>query len=155
MLTNKPRHNAVVAGEGLGELVEDAEAAQPAARDVQGRVEFVQVPAQTVLDPGALADQVAAVIDQQPHLAGWAVELGDWQVVVAQRGHRDGLGVDRVGLARLPTTAASTGHQPGRDPHHSLSGTEQVALEPSGQMPAVLEREATSSHCPAHSTSRR
>jgi hypothetical protein len=41
------------------------------------RVEFVQVPAQPVDGPGAFGDQVVAVVDQQPHLSGWSLKLGD------------------------------------------------------------------------------
>ena len=43
---------------------------------MQGRVEFVQVPAQLVLHPSALDDQIPAVVDQQLDLPGGAVELG-------------------------------------------------------------------------------
>lgn len=129
-------------GEQLGEGVHDAEAAQPAAGHRQGRVQFVEVPAQPALDPGALGDQVPAMVDQQPHLAGGTVELGDGQAVVTQGGEGDCLGVDRVGLARLASATSGAGHQPGRDAHHTCAGAEQVTLEATGQMPAVLEREA-------------
>jgi hypothetical protein len=64
-------------GELLGEGVEDAEAAQPTAGHRQRGVEFVQVPAQPALNASALAHEVPAVVDQQLHLPGRAVELGD------------------------------------------------------------------------------
>ena len=56
-----------------------------------------------------------------------------------QRGHRDGLGIDRIRLAGLSSTTAGAGHQPGRDSHHSVPGAQQVTLQAAGQMPAVLQ----------------
>jgi hypothetical protein len=88
-----------------------------------------------------LADQVTAVVDEQLDLPRRAVELGDGQVRVAQRGQGDRLGVDRVRLARLAATPAGPGHQPGRDPDDAVPGGEQILLEAAGQMPAVLQRE--------------
>jgi hypothetical protein len=61
--TAQPGHDAVEAVELFGEGVQDAVAAQPAAGHSQFRVEFVQVPAQSILDAGAFSDQVTAVID--------------------------------------------------------------------------------------------
>ena len=34
--------------------------------------------------PGPLGDQVSAMVDHQPHIAGGTVELGDRQAVVAK-----------------------------------------------------------------------
>lgn len=58
-----------------------------------------------------------------------------------QRGHRDRLGIDGVRLARLARRPARAGHQPGLHPDHRLPGTKQLALEPAGQAPAVLQPE--------------
>lgn len=42
--------------------------------------------------------------------------------------------------SRCAGPAPHASHQPGRDPHHPLAGTEQVGLQPPGQVAAVLER---------------
>ena len=57
-------------------------------------VEFMQMPAQPGDDPGALSNEVLAVIDQQPQLAFDTVEAGHRQIRLAQ-GLRIGEG--RVG----------------------------------------------------------
>jgi hypothetical protein len=55
------------------------------------RVEFVQMPAQTGDDPGALRDEVLAVSDQQPRLAFDTVEVGHRQIArVARLGRPPG-----------------------------------------------------------------
>jgi len=54
---------------------------------------------------------------------------------------RDCLSVDRVGLARLPRTAASTGHKTGRYTHYPKASREQIPLEQTGQMPTAFQRE--------------
>jgi hypothetical protein len=101
----------MVVGQLRLEPVEDAVAAQPARGRVQSRVELVQPPSQPSLQPGALGDQVAAVVDKQLDLAGGSVELGDRQIGVAQRGNRDRFGVDRIGLARTSSTPTGAGHE--------------------------------------------
>jgi hypothetical protein len=54
-------------------------------------VEFVQMPAQTGDDPGALGDEVLAVIDQQPQLAFDTVGVGHRQIArVARLGRPPG-----------------------------------------------------------------
>jgi hypothetical protein len=100
------------------------------------------VPAQPVDDPGPLGDQVVAVVDQQAQLAGGPVQPRGWQVGLPQcrPGHRQR--VDRVRLAIGPCGGAGVGHQLGRDPHDLLAGAEQIALQPPGQVPAVLHRPA-------------
>jgi hypothetical protein len=52
------------------EGVQDAVAAQLATRHSQGSVELMQMPPDSILDAGALSDQILAVIDQQLHLPG-------------------------------------------------------------------------------------
>lgn len=48
--------------------------------------------------------------------------------MMAQGGQRDRFGIDRVRFARLASLRAGLGHQPGRDPHQSMPGCEQIAL---------------------------
>lgn len=103
--------------------------------------ELVEVPAQPVLVLGARAYQVVAVVDQQAHVALGTVEGGHWQVGFAQRcaGHREG--VDRIALARLAGRPPGAGHQLGWDADDSLASDQQVTLEGSRQVAAVLEGE--------------
>jgi hypothetical protein len=89
-----------------------------------GRVELMEVPAQPVDDPGPLGDQVVAVVDQQPELAGGPVQLGGGQLGLPLRRPGHGKRVDRVGLAVGPGGGAGVGHELGRDPHDLLAGTE-------------------------------
>jgi hypothetical protein len=46
-----------------------------------------------------------AVIREQLDLPRWPIKLGNRQIRVLQRGHRDRRGIDRVGLAALPPRA--------------------------------------------------
>ncbi|MFF5116286.1 hypothetical protein Daura_51425 [Dactylosporangium aurantiacum] len=57
------------------------------------------------------------MIRQQLHLASRAVEAGDGQIGVAQRGQGNGFGVDWVGLATLLSGASRRRHQPGMHAH--------------------------------------
>jgi len=127
--------------QGAVDVVEHPHAAQPAGADLEGGRELAQVPTQPALDPGPLSDQVVAVVDQQPHPAGRAVQARHWQVGFAQRGPGHGQRVDRVGLATLAPRAPGGGHQPGRHPQDLFPGAQQVGLQPAGQVPAVLGRE--------------
>lgn len=61
-------------------MVLDPRAPQPAGRNVQLGVEFVQVPAKLTADPRALGDQVITVVSQQLHLTGGAVQVRHGQV---------------------------------------------------------------------------
>jgi hypothetical protein len=65
------------------------------------------VPAESAAQPGPLGDQVAAVVRQQLHRPGRAVQARDRQVRLQQRGPRDRQRVDRVGLATLPPARRS------------------------------------------------
>ena len=56
--------------------VEVLVAGQRSCRRVPARVELVEVPAEPVDVPGAVADQVFSVIDEQAELPGGAIELG-------------------------------------------------------------------------------
>jgi hypothetical protein len=56
--------------EPAAQLLETSFAAlEPLRLLVEGGIEVVQVPAQAVLDPGALGDEVLAVVDEQRDLA--------------------------------------------------------------------------------------
>ena len=89
----------------------------------------------------SLADQVASVIGQELDLPGGFVQLGDRQILLTQRGHRHGVGVDGVGFSRLAGAAPVQGHQLGLDPDHRVAPGQQIRFEPPSHMAAVLERE--------------
>jgi hypothetical protein len=101
----------------------------------------VQVPAQPVLDPGPLADEVLAVVDEQPQLPARSLELSGGQLGLADRRARDRQRVDRVRLAPAAGRAARAGHQLRRHPHHRLAAADQKALQPTRDLAAVLKRE--------------
>ena len=65
---------------------------------------------------GASGDEVLALVDEQAQLALRPVEGGNRQIGLAERGPRDGKGIDRVALARLPSRRPDPGHQRGRHP---------------------------------------
>lgn len=89
---------------------------------------------------GALGQEVLAVIDQQSRDTGDLVEVGDWQIGLTGGGAGDRQGVDRIGLAVAAGGVARVGHELGRDPHDPLAGCEQVGLQATRQVPAVLHR---------------
>ena len=100
----------------------------------------MEVPAQPVYAACALGYEVFSVIDQQPDLPRWGVEVSCGQAWLAQRrsGHRQC--VYGVGLAVGAGCVSGMGHQLGRDPHDALARGEHVALEAARQVPAVLHR---------------
>ena len=120
--------------------VEPDTAIKRARRNTELRIEFVQVPAQTVLDSCPLGDQVGAVIVDQPHLALRAGQLRNRQSRISQRRPSNRERVDRVRLAPLTIGPARLTHQPRRHPYDPLAAAEQEALERTGHVPAVLER---------------
>ena len=81
-------------------------------------------------DPGALHDQVTAVIRQQLDLPGGALQLGDREARVAQR--RQGEACASIGsdLPRSPADLPRLSHQTGRNPHHATAGGQQIGLQP-------------------------
>jgi hypothetical protein len=101
----------------------------------------VHVPAQAALHAGALAHHVLAVIHQQPEPAGLAVELGHGESGLSKRGPRHGKGVDRVGLPQRAAGLPGSRHQPGRDPYDPFPRSDQIGLEPTGEMTTILQRE--------------
>lgn len=76
-LAGQPPDEPITAREAFGESVEICVAAQTTGGHPQSGVEFMQVPAQPVDHPGAFADDILAVIDQQFYLAGRPVKLRD------------------------------------------------------------------------------
>jgi hypothetical protein len=83
------------------QLVEPLGPVERRDRDLELGPQLVQVPAQAVLDPGALGDEVLAVVDEQLDLLGFVVDGRRRQAVDAlperRAGDRDG--VERVRLA--------------------------------------------------------
>ena len=82
------------------------------------------------------------MVEQERDLALRAAEprLRQRLEALADGGSGHGLGVERVGLAELARPPAGAGHQLGRHAHHPLAGSHQEALQPTGDMAAVLER---------------
>lgn len=134
-------HRARVDLELGNQLVQQLAAAQCPGRDAQVRVNFVQEPADLGLHRSASRDQAAPVVGQQLDLTRGPRQLGRGQIVLAQSDARDSLGIDRVGLARLAPRATHTGHQPGVDPDDLVPCIEQISLQTTGQVPAVLDRD--------------
>jgi len=104
---------------------------ESAQRDDQGRIELVQVPAQPLLRPPPLVDEIITMINQQLDLA---VHLLTWlrprQVRLAQRRPRDCERVDRVRLPARPTGSAFRHRQLRRDSHKLFAQAKQLPLQP-------------------------
>src|SRR5918995_3500229 len=100
------------------------------------------MPADPALDAGSLADEVVAMVDQQPHLARRAAESGGGQIRFAPRRAGDRERVDRVGLAGLTGAATDAGHHLRRYPNDPLAGAHEVGLQRAREMPAILQRPA-------------
>jgi hypothetical protein len=66
--------------------------------------------------------------------------LGSGQMRFTQGSAGHSERVDRVGLAADSDRLASSGHQPGWHPDHALTGGQQIAFQPAGDVPAVLDR---------------
>jgi hypothetical protein len=100
------------------------------------------MPAQPVDQPDALVHQLIAVIAQHADLVRLLIEERDRQSLdpFADRGQADRFRVDRIGLPRCPRRFARRAGQRRRDPEHPLARSEQRALEPTGDVPAILDR---------------
>ncbi len=98
------------------------------------------MPAQPGDDAGALGDEVFTMVDQQPDLPLDAIEAGDRQVRLPQRGPRHRQGVNRIGFAVAARRVTHMRHQLRRYPHHRLARGDQVAFEPPCHVPAILDR---------------
>ena len=128
-------------GEPAADALEVRGAAEHPQRHDEGRVELEQVPAQPLLRPPALVDEVVAMVDQQLHLAvALLVGAGPTQVRLPQRRPRDRERVDRVRLAARPSRPPLRDGQLRRHPHQVLADAEQLPLEPTGELAAVLDR---------------
>jgi hypothetical protein len=117
------------APEPAREPIEPDEPVEAAGRQLELGPAVVEEPAQAVLDPRALRDQVLAMVEQQLDLACRARELSRRQGLDAflQCGARDRQRVDRVRLAALPRRAAAPRHQLRRHAHDPLAACEQEA----------------------------
>jgi hypothetical protein len=91
------------------------------------------VPPQSVDQPHALADELAAVVVEHPDLVCLLVEERDWQRVdaLSERGPGDRGRVDRVGLPRLACRPPRGLGQARRDADHAIAAGEQLALQAS------------------------
>lgn len=96
------------------------------------------MPAHTGLNARAFADEILAMVDQQPQLAVRAVQRRGREIGLSPRRPGNSHRVDRVGLPSLPGAATGVGHQFRRDACQRLPGPQQVGLEPAGEMTAVL-----------------
>lgn len=127
------------AGEADLERLEDVAAVEAAGCWLLARMELVEVPAQAGLGPGALGDEVVAVVDEETQLALGTIQAGDRQVRLTQGCPGDRERVDGVALAWLAPGAAGPGHELGRHAHDRLARDDEVALETTGEVAAVLE----------------
>jgi len=128
--------------ERLLETGEPAGAVESPDGDLEGERQLVQVPAEALLDARAFADQVGAVVGQQPQLALGALEAGLGQTRFAQGGAGHAGGVDRSALATASGASARRCHELRRHAHAALAGGDEEALEASGDVAAVRDGEA-------------
>ena len=109
----------------------------------QFRVEVVQVPAQPLLSPPSLVDQVVAVIDQQLQLAQpLLTRRADGRAAARAAPPCDGERVDRVGLAARAAGTPLRRHQLRRYPHQPLARRRAA----SARAHAVSCRQSSSAH---------
>ena len=101
----------------------------------------MQVPAQPLLRPTALVDEIITMIDQQLELTKrLLIRARTTQPRLAQRGSRDSKRIDRVGLAPRATRATLGRHQLRRHSHELLALSQQPSLQRPSQLPTVLKR---------------
>jgi hypothetical protein len=81
----------------------------------------VEMPAEPLLDAGALPHLVLSVVQQQLDVTFDADEMSLREVRVTQRRVGDREGVDAIGLARGAGGATGAGHDLGRDPNDRLA----------------------------------
>ena len=124
----------------MGERATCALGSQAAQLWLKARLDVVKVPAKPLDLCGALADEVLAVIEQEPDLTSLRIEVGNRQVALSKRRAGDREGIDRIRLAELACGAARARHQLRRDANHALSSGDQLALEAPGDVATVLER---------------
>jgi hypothetical protein len=123
------------------ELTGIGERAAP-KRALEFGAELQQMPAQPVLHPGALGDEILAVIGEQPDLHRALIEVRGGKALHAVLDHRPGdrERVDLIRLARLALPAPGSTHPVRSDADDQLPGRDQRLLEPPRDVPAVLDR---------------
>jgi hypothetical protein len=111
-------------------------------RQVELGPAVVEEPAQPVLDPRALRDQVLAVVEQQLDLARRALELGAGSVSMPSSSAARATASASIGsdLPRSREARRPASHQLRGDPDHPLAAREQEALELAGDVTAVPDR---------------
>jgi len=87
-----------------------------------GDLEVLAVPAQTLLDPRALFDQVIPVVREKPQVVLGTGKTRDRKTGLAQRGPDDTRRVDGTRLAVGLGARACAGHQLGWHADHALAG---------------------------------
>ena len=129
------------AGELAADPVEPHGPVERSQRHLQGRVELVQVPAQPLLSPASLRDEIITVVDEQLQLPQRLLTVTrPFQLRFLESGSGDRERVDPVRLAARTVATPLRRRQPGRHPHQPLARSKQRLLEPAGHMPAVLQR---------------
>jgi hypothetical protein len=130
------------ASETAAEAIEPDDPIEATGRELQLGPEVVQVPAQAALVLGAGPDEILAVVEQELDPQGALVEVGGRQGLgtLLQRGPGDRPGVDRVGLAGAAFAPAALPGQLRGHPDDPLSGSDQEALQGTGDVVAVLDR---------------
>ena len=100
------------------------------------------MPAQPVDHPGALGDDLIAVIAQHADLQRVLVGERHREALdpVAHHGQRDSARVDRIGLPGLARDLAGLAGHRGRHADHPLASGDQRGLQARGDVPAVLDR---------------
>ncbi|OEV30487.1 hypothetical protein AN219_10235 [Streptomyces nanshensis] len=107
----------------------------------QIRVEGMAMPAQTVDDPGAFANQATAVIHHKPQLQGLFIQPGRRQPRLTLRGAGHGQGIDRIRLPALTDRGTSPGL--------SMGGTATTLCPParrSRNSPPATWRQSSTAH---------
>ncbi len=100
------------------------------------------MPAQPVLHPGALLDQILPVVCDQPDVHRPFVQVRGREAIDAVLDDRAGdrLRVDLIGLAALALALTGGAHHLRRHPDYPLARRQQRLLEATGDLPAVLDR---------------
>ncbi len=65
--------------EALLQLIHDVQAAERSRSYDQVRKQLMQVPPETTLNSGSLADQILTMVDEKAKSPSFAVQLGDGQ----------------------------------------------------------------------------
>jgi hypothetical protein len=133
--------DAIQSSQTLLKFVENTQVAKTSGSDLKARKQLVQMPAQPVLNARSLEHQVLAMVDEEPYLSSWSVELRDRQVRLAQQGSGNRQRIDRVGLATLSSPATGAGHQVWRNADDRFASSHEVGFEQPRDVTTVLNRE--------------